>query len=294
MKFILLSDFHITSKQPRSRIGNIIKDFKAKLRFIFKMAEDNNADILQAGDLFNSPRDISALYEFLKVRSKFSKIKIYSIFGQHDSYFRNQRVLNNLSILEKANQIILLKNKPIQINNINLYGCNWGDDIPKPEKDKFNILVIHKSINDKPLFPGHEYTNAISFLKNNEFNLILTGDIHQKFIKSKYERIIVNTGPILRREFNEYNLSHKPQMFLFDTREPNCIETIYIPHNEAPFDSRFKIDDDLDLIDEDIFKILSEENTLTIYNVMEELINSHKNKKSIISIINKLENNYES
>lgn len=293
MKFLLLSDFHITSKQPRSRIGNIIKDFKSKLRFIFRTAEENQADILQAGDLFNSPRDISALYEFLKVRSKFPKVKFYSIFGQHDSYFRNQRVLNNLSILEKANQIILLKNKPIQINDINLYGCNWGDDIPIPE-NKINILVIHKPINDKPLYPGHEYTSAISFLEKHDFNLILAGDIHQKFIKSTNGKIIANTGPILRRDFNEYNLSHKPQMFLFDARDPNFIETIYIPYTKSIFDERFKINDDTELIGHDIFKMLSEENDLTIYAVIEELISKHKNRKSIISILNKIEGSYES
>lgn len=292
MRYILISDLHLTSKQPRHRTGDILKDVRRKLNFIFKLAKEKNAYIISAGDIFDSPRDIFALYEFLKVKAKYPEIMFYAVYGQHDSYMRNKAVVNNLKILSKTYQITLLNDRPIQDGLIRVYGVDWGNDqipIPLDNEFKFNILVIHAPITNTPLWSSQEYIDAEDFLNKHKFDLIVTGDIHKDFIIKKDNRYIVNTGPILRLEATTYNIQHKPMCYLFDRQNPNKIEKYIIPNTDMPFDLRFKNSPDIgsDLIDIDSIKF--EKNDITIDRIINKLVESHENKKDILNILTELE-----
>lgn len=297
MKFILLSDMHLTSKQPRSRVGSITNDLRKKLKFIFKKAKEYNAHILQAGDLFDSPRDIFALYEFIKIRARYPEVDFYTIYGQHDSYMRNKNVLNNLAILSKASLVKILSKTPIRLEeNISLFGSSWKEDIPEPEKDKLNILVIHKPIYSEALFKDQEYTRHNTFLEKNKFDLILTGDIHRELCFSEDFRHIINTGPILRLKITDYETDlgkHQPKMYLYDTNmRANIIPTIEIPCRVKPFDKRFKEEDsDSMFLGEDFYKSLSEQsNELSINQIISKLISEHNKSEAIINLLSNMEN----
>lgn len=297
MKFILLSDMHLTSKQPRSRVGSITNDLRKKLKFIFKKAKEYNAHILQAGDLFDSPRDIFALYEFIKIRARYPEVDFYTIYGQHDSYMRNKNVLNNLAILSKASLVKILSKTPIRLEeNISLFGSSWKEDIPMPENDKLNILVIHKPIYSEALFKDQEYIRHNTFLEKNKFDLILTGDIHRRLYFSEDFRHIINTGPILRLKITDFETDlgkHQPKMYLYDTSmRANIIPTIEIPCRVKPFDKRFKEEDsDSMFLGEDFYKSLSEQsNELSINQIISKLISEHNNSEAIINLLSNMEN----
>jgi len=239
MKLVLLSDIHGTSKIPKARIDNPIYAFKRKIEFVFKTADKLNAPILHAGDLFNSPRDIFALFKFLSITAKYPNVKFYTIYGQHDLYFRNKNTLHNLGILSKAGIIKILNNKRAidlkSSNNetISAYGSGWKDKITIPIQHSFNVLAIHSSITTESLWQGMKYNTAKSFIEKHPFDLIICGDIHRDFIyKTDDKRIICNTGPLMRLEATQYNLQHKPKLYIFDT-EKRTIKTIVIPHADA-------------------------------------------------------------
>lgn len=292
MRYILISDLHLTSRQPRHRIGNILNDVRRKLNFIFKLAKEKNAYIISAGDTFDSPRDIFALYEFIKIKTKYPEVMFYTIYGQHDSYMRNKSVVNNLAILKKAHLITTLNDRPIQDGLIRLYGVGWDDNkIPMPldNEFKFNILVIHAPITNDPLWVSHDYIDAEDFLRKHKFDLIVTGDIHKSFIIKTDNRYIVNTGPILRLEATVYNIQHKPMCYLFDRQNPNKIEKYIIPNTDMPFDLRFKNAPDIgsELIDIDSIKF--EKNDVTIDKIINKLLDSHENKMEILNLLAELE-----
>lgn len=234
MKYVLLSDFHITDKNPPGRKDNIKEVWRRKLDFILKYAQENEAIILQAGDMFDIPRDWNVLFKMISILKHFN-ITIYSIVGQHDMYFRAdmKKTPTTLGVLEKLGLINILSNeRPLLVENFSIWGCGWKQPIPKP-RDNCNILVIHKSISDSALWPGQDFTNAHYFIRKNPFRVVLVGDIHKRFFfEHNKDHTICNTGPILRLAATKYNMKHKPCFFVYDSYL-NYFEKIKIPHEPA-------------------------------------------------------------
>lgn len=230
MKLGLLSDCHATNEKPVGRIDtDMLSVGLGKLEQVFEYAEKNNIQsIIQAGDFVDIKRNwelLSALTRFLEKWKK-KGINLYSILGQHDSYYHsmsNEKTI--LGILISAGLITRLTDKDISFednkeNIIKVYGASYGEEIPKVfSKDCLNILVIHKQILMSKIFnqqEGHIY--APTFLKENEdYDLILTGDAHQKFSFNIGKRIICNTGVMMRLEASEDMFEHKPSFAVYDT-----------------------------------------------------------------------------
>ena len=239
MKFILLSDLHLTCNTPIARLDNVEETWKRKLKFILDYAKLNEMKILVAGDFFDRPRDWRIVTEFLKLMEDYEGVTISSVFGQHDMYlYSKDRYSTSLGVLIKANVISELDDTKFTeysevTGPIYIYGCSWGQEIPKPEKGSINILVIHKNISDAPLFPGHEYTGAELFLKSHpEYHVIICGDIHKRFFFQKNGRIIVNPGPLLRMEATEYNMAYDPAFPVLDIVNQS-VEWVTIPHESS-------------------------------------------------------------
>lgn len=212
----------------------ILETFKNKFTFILEYAQKHNATILQAGDFFNESRNWHVLHLMSHLLKKY-KISIYTIYGQHDLYMRAnpQTTPSTLGVLNKIGLIKILGKKPIILNDINIYGCNWEASVPKPDSSKTNILVIHAPITTKGLFSGHDFTATTHFIsKNKDWSLILAGDIHIKAIYQGRKTILANTGPILRLASNKYNMKHKPCFFIYNT-ESRKLKEVVIPHQNA-------------------------------------------------------------
>jgi hypothetical protein len=60
----------------------------------------------------------------------------------------------------------------------------------------------------------------------------LVGDPHIKFNISAGNRIICNTGPLIRAEASEDMINHKPCIFVYDT-EAMSIQEVEVPHSPA-------------------------------------------------------------
>ncbi len=247
MKFILLSDIHLSWENSKARKDNLYKVQFEKLGFVFDWAEKINGTILSAADFFHRPRSWYLLPEVIAFLLKRQKT-IYTVYGQHDTYLYSEatRDSTSLGILNKYGLVEIINNYYEQQlflededeERIVLFGCSYGQDMKdfdlnKVSKFKTKILVIHAPISTAPLFPGHNITYADKFLeKHKEFDLILCGDIHQSFIIEKQGRFIVNCGPLLRREATEYNYKHKPHFLVYDT-EARTIDKVIIPHETA-------------------------------------------------------------
>ena len=238
MKLLLLSDCHLSAETPISRTDDLCKTQMNKLKFIFDYVEENEInEIVQAGDLFHSPRSWYLLEEFIDLYNKYDNLNISNVYGQHDTYSASieNRGATNLGILHRSEIITLLDHNPLYLDdNTCVYGASWNDEVPEPEDlDLCNILVIHEGIGTEDLYPGQNRLNANNFLRKHKFDLILCGDIHQSFsITDKNGRSIVNTGPLLRREATEYNFTHKPNFIVYDTKTKG-LETVYIPCEPA-------------------------------------------------------------
>ena len=233
MKFIILADLHLTGNTPIARLDNIEETWKRKLKFILDYADKNKMSILVGGDFFDKPRDWKTLSEVIRLLDDYKGVGVLSIFGQHDQYlYSKDRYSTSLGVLIESGLIMELNEYPTQFKDVSIYGCSWGQEIPKPE-GIINILVIHKSISDAPLFPGQEYTNAEQFLKSHpKYQFIICGDFHKRFLFTDKGRVLVNPGPLLRMEATEYNMEYEPKFAVLDT-ETQIVDWIDIPHEPA-------------------------------------------------------------
>ena len=237
-KFLLLSDIHLLWDNPIGRLDNAHEAQLRKLKFVLDWAEENEATILQAGDFFDRPRSWYLLPEIMGLVGKY-KVDWFMIFGQHDVYLYSQetRSATSLGILEKAGLVHILDESPIRIADdrglIKLYGVSYGQSVPKVQDDSsLNILVIHAPIAEKALWPGHDYMDATKFLnEHKDFDIILCGDIHRKFLIKEEGRVICNTGCMIRKSVDLWD--HRPCFFVYNTGKRFQIEEIEILHEPS-------------------------------------------------------------
>ena len=234
MKLLLLSDIHMLYQNPVGRLDNLTEIQWNKLEFVLEYAKKRSLIVLAAGDIFDRPRSWQLLSAVISILKQYD-LQIFCVMGQHDTYLYSEetRDRTNLGILAKVGLIKILNDQPVKLGNSNLYGCSFGAEVPVPKSDGFNILVIHAPISDAPVYPGHEFTLAKDFLMvHDKYGLVLCGDIHRKFVEKVGGRVIMNVGPMLRKEATAYNFGHIPRFVVFDT-ETRREEWVDIPHMSA-------------------------------------------------------------
>lgn len=234
MKFVCLSDVHLSSENPVGRLDNIVETQFRKLEYVFEFANSKGADILQAGDLFTKPRSWLLLPMIIELFKKYPEMKFFSVRGQHDDYMYSEETKErtNLGILTKFGLVAALSDKPETRQDVSIYGANFGQNLPDIKRSEYNIGVIHCNISDTALWKDHKFTAAGKFLADHPgYDFILVGDIHKKFEVETNGRRLINCGPMLRREATEYNFQHKPCFYVLDTEGEG--QWIEIPHEPA-------------------------------------------------------------
>lgn len=244
MRIGILGDLQLTDKAPQRRVDDYFQTQLEKVNQALTIFEENGCNtILQPGDFFDAPivanRVKASIITLLKEYSK----KVYCTFGQHDIVGHSKTTLSNspLMVLQAAEvvEIIDLYNKcimfdeeknwsfdPLVIGTIDensdisvcLYGAGFGEEVPEPNEDGYNILVTHQMIGDRPLWPGQELLGPRAFLRKHPgYDLVVCGDYHYRFVEEWSGRTIVNVGALVRKTIGEFDLEHKPAVGVFDT-----------------------------------------------------------------------------
>lgn len=297
MKFVLLSDIHATSTNPIARKDTVRETLYKKFKFVFSYAEKYKACILQAGDLSDKPRDWFILDMLIDLFNEYPTVKMFSVKGQHDMYMRStlEETPTTMNLLIKTGKIVYLNAEAIKIANINIYGASWGDKIITP-KGKNNVLVTHHSVSREAIYPKHKFSTPTKFALNlKNYRLILVGDVHRKFFEKVNNTKIVNTGPMFRKECEEYNFKHKPCFFVWDSKT-FFIKKIEIPHELAKkvltrihINNKIKNERSDESLDKIIGKIkTSGLPTLKMKEILIKVINKCNANKRTIKVINEV------
>jgi len=243
MKLLLTGDWHITNTPPEKRIDNYTQAQSWKFLHILGLAEEKNcAFIIQPGDFFDSHKANDFLKRaVIKLLKDTKHPPILTIFGQHDLRYHSSDTKNTpLRVLEAAGVIDILgyrRGTPIVLNtsppkiihsDIHIYGTSWFEDIPVPETEGINILVMHGMIikNEKIWEGQGDATLGNILLRNNRFDLIVSGDNHQSFTISTGKKHLVNCGSLMR--MTTAQLDHKPVVYIYDTKDKS-LEEHFIP-----------------------------------------------------------------
>jgi len=246
MKIGLISDLHLLSKLPENRTDDILERQWGKLECVLSKCKAMGVNhLFQAGDFFDIPRNWETLHRTITLLQRYTSVRIYCVEGQHDRYMRSDNSVTNLSLLHRLGLVTILKNSITFGSQFVVHGISFEDNMNidkamdeiELSTDNYNVLVIHAPISDTPLFDGHECSKAnILIKKHKDFDLILCGDIHKSFVISNKDRMIVNTGSMVRKQRNEYNRTHEPHFLIMDIRNNN-LSQYSIPYNS--FDKAF-------------------------------------------------------
>jgi len=241
VKFLCISDLHLCGDTPVGRRDDIVATWKGKITYVLKYAKEHNLSILAGGDVYDTPRNWHVLTDAMDILQQY-KVPIYSVWGQHDTYLYSQesRRSTALGVLDVAGLVTTVgtHERPtvhLSNENITIYGASYGQGVPVPKyADETNILLVHDMVVDTPLWYGQQSvtSNHVYLKKHSGYKLIVVGDAHQRFIFSIGDRLILNSGPMLRLEASEEMLVHKPGFWVWDSATCKA-EWQEIPHQSA-------------------------------------------------------------
>jgi predicted phosphodiesterase len=232
-KLILLSDMHLVAENPKARLDDLTEIQFDKVRYVFSYVRENSIDaILQAGDMVDIKRSWGLLSRLSQFYREEAPCSIYTVRGQHDAYYRdmsNEKTV--IGVLTSAALLHHLGHAVPLAKSVYGYGVDYGQEPPKPTTRGVNILVIHKQILMSKIWKqqnDHDY--APEFLRaHSDYDLILCGDAHQRFVFTDGDRHICNTGPMLRLEVSKQMMRHSPGFFVYDTSRLS-LKWVVIPH----------------------------------------------------------------
>jgi len=246
MKILAGGDLHITDQKPENRLDDYFETLSGKVKWIFEFGKEKGCDIIALpGDIFNTHRANDFLKQHLiKIIIQYGfENKVLVSFGQHDQrYHSTDRSNTPLNVLDAANIVKVLGEFPLIYpgDKVAFYGASFEEDIPPiTTKDFFNVLVTHRMIIEEKLWEGQEeFDRSNLLLRQNDFDLIISGDNHNTFITKSGKKTLINCGSLMRSNIDQAN--HKPCIFIYDTVSREAIR-YDIP--VKPFEEIMNIED---------------------------------------------------
>jgi len=233
---VAFGDLHLRANPPEMRIDDYIETQERKLRWCFEQIPKNSI-VAFPGDIYNSSREPYWIIElFIAILNSRRDLWYLFVPGQHDQRY-HQLDLHNTPIKLTQTAIrnsSLLDAEGLLLRGLNFIGRAYGDKIPKPlpESKKTQILVAHKMlVKDEDLYPGQNAILTKTFMRLYPYDLILSGDNHQRFVERTGGRLLVNMGSFMRMKSDQRK--HKPAIAIIDIDNELKLNIVEIPCTPA-------------------------------------------------------------
>lgn len=234
MKIGVFGDLHLTNKTPKRRKDDYPEACKRKIIQATEFFKSRGCKyVVQPGDFYDSPtvakKVESETIRLFKSLGYGEELKLYCCYGQHDISGHSKSTLPNtpLAVTESAGVLHIVDEEPNHVNdthippfrNVYVYGASFGQDIPKVKNSEdFNILLTHRMVGNRQLWPTQPLENPRKLLRNHpDYNLIICGDYHYAFQDGLKDQLILNPGLLARRTKNDVNFGHEPGVCIVDT-----------------------------------------------------------------------------
>ena len=239
---VFCADIHLSHKPPvaRSAEPDWYEAMCRPLRQLRAIAEEHNAPIICAGDVFDKWNSPPELINFAIRQLP----NMYAIPGQHDLPYHGYEEMRKSAYGVLA-QIGIIRNidstRHTRFTNLAISGFPWRKEL-KPRSERaggISIALIHQYC----WISGHSYPNAppvqAAFLHSKNlqgYDIAVFGDNHKGFIVSK-DPLIYNCGALIRRRIDERD--YQPMVGLLREdgtvvqHELDCSEDKWIDPNEG-------------------------------------------------------------
>ena len=240
---IFVGDMHLSERRPISRTDDWIKAQYDKIMFIKKMAKKHDAIVVTVGDVFDNVRNSNFFLAWCITMLPY----MYVVPGNHDLPGNTMKNFERspLAVLKHA-EIISILTEPtfFQSNSFALYPFPYGESLEnlKLRLEKVSIAVMH--------FPLYKYKVPFwhkGIAKNhkeirkelNNYDLIVSGDVHEPFLDTRRKPYVLNCGSMMRR--TSVQINYEPGIWLVE--EDLKITRIPFPIDKKAVTKEHRIDE---------------------------------------------------
>ena len=280
-KYICCSDLHLRGTAPVFRRDNYVETMFKKFEFIVNYTNEKHADLLIAGDIFDTARVPHEVVN--KAMDLLLQLEYPATIcaGQHDMSYHNPDVFKSPLYSMYLAGVVKWQ------HNATIYSHDWDQEATIPTPTELSeLLLIHKTITPRepPFFLKEAVSAEQAMDQFPNFEWIVSGDYHVPYItENDRGQILVNCGCMLRNAKDQKN--HKPQIHLIDT-EAGTYDSIVVPHK--PYSEVF----DLRLIDMSKKKNFKEAlESLTVALAKNSNIGDFKDLVQHVAVLHSLDTN---
>lgn len=222
MEVLIIGDIHISGKNPPERIDDVTAVQFDKIDEIVDTANEYDVPVICTGDIFHTPIvSNTILTRFGKIINRLKR-EFYFVLGNHDLQYHDIERIDRTSI-----GVVWSNNEKIRhIETFHKhYGSNrkwayidYGMDLVCPTGAKY--LLSHKAIVNDYLVNSEswiaddvDFCQAASDFEKLNLKLILCGHWHRPFTFLQKSTVVINPGPVIRRQIVEREM---PRMLLMD------------------------------------------------------------------------------
>lgn len=219
MKLVFAADLHLKAKRPMFRKDEYWMTSLRKLREILRITEENDGILVLGGDVFDSPNGAIWYLNAVMATMLDSTAAIFAVAGNHDQYFHNPDISKTqLGNLVVSGALTILREEHSDFGG--MHGRSWNE--PYPEGSAA-ILVAHATVTNGTPPPWLTAQSAEDFIDSHPgYELIVTGDFHEKFVVHHNGTTLINTGPMMRASVDKVDF--KPACWIYDTETKTVTE----------------------------------------------------------------------
>lgn len=218
---ILAADLHLRDDRPIGRVDDYWAAQEKKFRFILGLAKDYGGELIVAGDFFDKARPSYFLLQWvIRLLQEFN-LSLLIVPGQHDLPTHSLHKLpeSGVGILQAAGvaEVVRAYSYCGHMGGYDIYGCPFGETPTPPPVFScllaWHCLIIRKG---EEIWEGQDAPIAGKILRElKEFDIILTGDNHRRFIETFGKRKLINPGSMMRMTIKQ--MDHRPAVYCVNT-----------------------------------------------------------------------------
>lgn len=192
MKIGLITDTHYNFKKANKDFHNYFSKFYKDI-FFPTLEENNIKTVIHLGDAFDNRKGIDYwALEWAKenVYDKFRElnIKVYSIVGNHDAYYKNTNQINSIdTLLDRYDNVVKIS-EPTQINIKGMetvflpWICseNQKNTLELLENTDAKVVFGHLELGGFTVYPGYVHTSGMDKKIFEKFDRVFSGHYHTR------------------------------------------------------------------------------------------------------------------
>ena len=259
MKVALITDQHFGGKQDSQNFLNHIERFYREQFFPF-LTDNNINSVIDLGDTFDRRKFVN--FNTLEQVRKFYfdvlrelDIKLYSIVGNHSTYYRNTNSVNSSDLLygHYNNVTTFSETGELQLGDISVDMIPWINSENYDETMKFiknsknQVTFGHLEVAGFAMYKGYNAEDGISKDIFKGYEIVCSGHYHHKSSKENIHYL----GAPYEITWNDYDDPRGFHVFDTETREIEFIRNKFRLFEKIYYDDE---NTDYSTIDTDYYK----------------------------------------